>query len=77
MKLPQAEHPGCYNREPYRDSYPVRDGLLYTMNADGSGVASYRIKTIPFVGTKECHSNETRCGGCKWLNDSQPERSIK
>jgi hypothetical protein len=72
MKLEQHKHPGCYNREPFRESLVVKSGLSTVLNADGTGVQAFRVITIPFRGSRECHTaDDPRCADCKW----RPEAS--
>lgn len=58
--------PNCYNREPFKDSYIVKDGMS-TIISGGKGVAAYKVKEIPFTGSRECHVGGPQCGDCVWL----------
>lgn len=66
----QQPHPGCYNREPFRDTMIVMNGKHDEMDRSfmsDYGDRHFKVKRIPATGSKECHANEPRCVGCKWL----------
>lgn len=58
--------PKCYNREPWLTTLVVKDGMSTIMSGD-KGVAAYKVKEIPFVGSNECHVSGPSCGDCVWL----------
>ena len=62
--------PNCYNREPFKKTLIVKDGMSYIMSGD-TGVAAYKVKEIPFVNSPGCHSQSENCGGCRWVTSEQ------
>lgn len=58
---------GCFNRAPFRASYPVQDGWFY----DESGMTRQpKIVMQPHVLSKDCRysvdTKDAACQGCEW-----------
>ena len=67
-------NPRCHNRPPWLPYLLVKDGLSIRYNADGTGVAAFKVKPIPFVNSMECHTPQTdECCGCRWVTSEMTE----